>query len=60
MKILALIRTLGILIILWVVYSREPVTRHTTEYVLLNNMNEIPAGKLVRVGFTIQEAQVVQ
>ena len=54
MKILALIRTIGVLIILWVVYSREPITRHTTEYVILNNIDEIPAGKLVRVGFTIQ------
>jgi|3_EtaG_2_1085321.scaffolds.fasta_scaffold36100_3 hypothetical protein len=54
-KILEVIRTIGILLILWLVYNREPVVRYTTEYVLLNNLNEIPSGKLVRMGFTITD-----
>ena len=55
MKILALIRTISILMLLWLVYNREPVSVTNTEYVLINSVDEIPSGKLVRIGLTIEK-----
>jgi hypothetical protein len=55
MKVLAVIRTIGILLILWIVYTREPVVRYSKEYVLINSVDEIPNGKLVRIGLTINQ-----
>ena len=55
MKLLALIRTIAILFILWFVYNREPVAIQNTEYVLINSVDEIPSGKLVRIGLTVEK-----
>ena len=54
MKVLSVVRTIGILLLLWLVYDREPIVRHTTEYVIINSVDEIPSGKVVRIGLTIQ------
>ena len=55
MKLLALIRTIAILFLLWLVYNREPVAITNTEYVLINSVDEIPSGKLVRIGLTVEK-----
>jgi hypothetical protein len=55
MKILALIRTIAILSLLWLIYNREPVAITNTEYVLINSVDEIPSGKLVRIGLTVEK-----
>ena len=55
MKILELIRTIAILSLLWLIYNREPVAITNTEYVLINSVDEIPSGKLVRIGLTVEK-----
>ena len=55
MKILALIRTIAILSLLWLIYNREPVAITNTEYVLINSVDVIPSGKLVRIGLTVEK-----
>tara|TARA_Y100000310_G_scaffold211419_1_gene212148 strand:+ start:93 stop:272 length:180 start_codon:yes stop_codon:yes gene_type:complete len=57
MKILALIRTIAILSLLWLIYNREPVAITNTEYVLINSVDEIPSGKLVRIGLTVEKEE---
>jgi len=55
MKILALFRTIAILLLLWLVYNRKPVAITNTEYVIINSVDEIPSGKLVRIGLTVEK-----
>ena len=59
-KVLALIRTITVLVLLYLVYDREPVVRHTVEYVLINSADEIPDGRLVRMGLTFVSDETTQ
>jgi hypothetical protein len=54
MKVLSVVRTIAMLFLLWIVYNREPVAVSNTEYVLINSVDEIPSGKLVRIGLTVE------